>query len=122
MNKRDTILVGLLVFIIGLIFTSMVFADSRRITIIENTTIEQTIINQSECSNSALALASGQHNYRSTNQLQWSSAGSYIGGSCDKSAASFGLAKQLGSVFGAANFSTDLNGNNAIGFSFSGKF
>ena len=46
----------------------------------------------------ALASASGQHNYKATNQLQWSIAGAFVGEN-DDSAASFGLAKQLGKVF-----------------------
>jgi hypothetical protein len=66
----------------------------------------------------ALAAASGQHNYKATNQLQWSVAGAFESGS---SAASFGLAKQVGKVFVSGNFSSD-GSDSIIGVSASGTF
>ena len=71
-------------------------------------------------SNSALAGASGQHNYKASYNFQWSVAGFHLM-DVDKSAVSFGLAKRLGKVFSTANYSTDGT-NSAIGFSFSGTF
>ena len=80
-----------------------------------------TNINNYQCGSSAIASASGQHNYKATNQLQWSAAGAYLSGTCDSSAVSFGLSKQFGKVFSAVNYSTD-GSDSAIGFSFSGTF
>ena len=115
---REIILISLIALALFFIMMSIVKADPHYTerTIIEKTIIEKTII--SNCAGTSIAAASGQHHYKATNQLQWSGAGAYIAGACDDSAASFGLAKQLGKVFGAVNYSTDLDGNRAIGFSF----
>lgn len=79
-----------------------------------------TQITKNSISGIALAAAAGQHNYKATNQLQWSVAGAFVGEN-DDSAASFGLAKQVGKVFVSGNFTSDGT-NSLVGVSASGTF
>ena len=78
--------------------------------------------NNNNCEGDALAGASGQHNYRGHKALQWSAASVYTNqNGCDASAVSFGLAKKLGKVFSAFNYSTNFDGF-FVGVSASGTF
>jgi len=105
--------------VVVLFFTVLANAYAHDFHYHENTTVQQVSVNQ--CSNIAIAAASGQHNYKAGNFLQWSGAGSYFDGACDSSAVSIGLAKQMGKVFSAVNYSSD-GSNSMISFSFSGTF
>lgn len=78
----------------------------------------ETVINVTNSMDIAVAAASGQHHYRSTNQLQWSVGSAFID---DDSAVSFGLGKQVGRVFISGNYGSDGH-SSIIGFSASGKF
>ena len=79
-----------------------------------------TVVINNNDSNTALAGASGQHNFKASYNFQWSVATFHLF-DADKSAVSFATAKKIGKLFGSVNYTTDGT-NSAIGASLGGTF
>jgi len=120
-EKWQPVASAVIMLILLVLLSFPVFAgDPHSGVVIQEGTLTPTSIDY--CGAAAVSAASGQHNYKAGNALQWSGAGVlFIEGECDASAASIGLAKQMGKVFGAINFNSDGE-ENLFGFSFSGTF
>lgn len=113
---RDIIIISLFGIAASLFLLSDAFAEHKHtVNNYYSTTNESKISIDSV--NQAIAIASGQHHYRSTNSLQWSIGAGYM----DKSAVSFGLGKQVGKIFFTTDYSSDGK-TSAIGFGASGSF
>jgi len=115
-NKRlfTIIPVSILVGIILCSFSSCTEASEQH--------YYKPIIQTEYCAPTAVAAASGQHNYKATTDLQWSTAAVYLDAEgCDDTAVSAALGLQNGNVFNSINFSS--NGDeNIIGITASGTF
>jgi hypothetical protein len=124
-SKIDKVMAIIIVSVVLFTFAVInVHADSYRNYNNYGQPIEQTTVNNysnDACSLSAVAGASGQHNYDSGESFKWSSSGSYLMGECDNSAVSFGVKKEFGDVNGSINYSTDFD-NSMISINANGSF